>query len=323
MIWCWTAAGAGFLAVLLISCTRKPDAPPAVAGPAAIGQHAGHRAGTDTILDPCAVVATVLTEPGPGQGALSAIERPEAARAKQSDGRLVVALSLVGEGGAPSLLPASVNCGDRLIVVSAKGAWSAGVEPIALRLSSEGDSAFRYALTLGQPGTPLAPTEGRLVRDDTGEWRVAGPSRKVPRLLDAIPVERGLPDAMPAGQASAWLELDTGRDTLSVRSLETGLVLVVRVGARELRQVFASCPEGSMGSALGEFERDVLDRAACGDVYRLTRKMAAVHGRSGPQLMVDKQLPNGYWQPTITLDLPPDTRTVDSPRLERSGSHGG
>ena len=323
MTGCWTAAAVGFLAVLLISCTRKPDAPLAVARPASIGQDAGHPAGAGPTLDACAVVATVLTEPGPGQGGLSAIERPEAARAKQSDGRLVVALSLVGEGGAPSFLPASVDCGDRLIVVSAKGGWSAGVEPIAVRLSSEGDSAFRYALTLGQPGTPLAPTEGRLVRDDTGEWRVAGPSRKVPRLLDATPVERGLPDAMPAGQASAWLELDTGGDTLSVRSRETGLVLVVRLGGRELRQVFASCPEGSKGSVLGELERDVLDRAACGDVYRLTRRMSAVHGRSGPRLVVDKQLQNGDWQPTITLDLPPDIRTVNSPSLERSGSHGG
>jgi hypothetical protein len=323
MMWRGTAAAA-FLAVLLISCTRKPDAPPAVARPAAIGEDAGNPAGASTILDPCAVVATVLTEPGPGQGGLSAIERPEAARAKQSDGRLVVALSLVGEKGAPSLLPASVDCGDRLIVVSAKGTGSAGVEPIALRLSPEGDSAFGYALTLGPPGTPLAPTQGRLVRDDTGEWRVAGPSRKVPRLLDATPVERVLPEAMPAGQASAWLELDTGGDTLSVRSLETGLVLVVRLGARELRQVFASCPEGAKGSALGDLERDVLDRAACGDVYRLVRKeSAAVRTRSGQQLVVDKQLPNGDWLPAITLDLPPDIRTVSSPSLERSRSHGG
>jgi hypothetical protein len=322
----WTGAALRFSRLLVIACASKPEAPPAAVRPAAALPNAGHsiEAGTETI-DRCALVATVLTEPQPALGGLSAIERPEAIRAKQANGRWVVALSLLEpEGNAPSSLPDSRDCGDRLVLASEKGPWPANVEPFVVGLAPEGDSAFRYVLVLGQRGSSPALSEGRLERDDTGEWRAAGPSKKVPRQLDVAPVESVLPEAIPAGQALAWLELDTGGDTLSVRSLQTGLVLVVQFGTRQLRQVFASCPEGSKGSALGNFEKDVLDRAACGDLFRLSRKGSPTeNGRSGPQLVVDKHLPNGSWQPTISLALPTEIRTVRNPSLERSRPHGG
>jgi hypothetical protein len=116
------------------------------------------------------------------------------------------------------------------------------------------------------------------------------------------------------GQALAWLELDTGADMLSSHSKETGLALVVRLGARELRQVFASCAEGAKGGALGELAPGVLDLAACGDLYRLMRRESALeHGRTEHRLVIEQQLPDGSWQASLTFALPPDIRTVSTP----------
>lgn len=311
--------GAAAVACLLLSsCARTPDASPAVARPARAAPDASTaRAGA---VDACLVVSTVLTEPDLAHGGLSALERPEAARAQTVDGKWVVALTSLDEAGRErSFHPQPVDCGERLMLVGEKGPWPAGVEPFAVRLTSEGPGVLRFALAFAPPARQAS--EGRLARDETGEWRVLGPSKKVPRPLDAAPVERALLQAMPAGQASAWLELDTGGDTSGSRALETGLVLVVHLGTRELRQVFASCPQGAKGSALGALERDVLDTAACGDVYRLMRKQTGA-GPSVQTLVVDEQLPNGDWQPTVTLELPPDIRAVSSPSIEGGGTHG-
>lgn len=313
--------GAAAVACLLLSsCARTPDASPAVARPAGAAPDAS--TARAAAADACLVVSTVLTEPDLAHGGLSALERPEAVRARGADGRWVVVLTSIDEKGRErSSQPEPVDCGERLMLVGAKGPWPAGVEPFAVRLTAEGPGALRYALAVA-PRAQRASSEGRLERDETGEWRAVGPSKKVPRPLDAAPVERALPHPMPAGQASAWLELNTGGDTSGARALETGLVLVVHLGTRELRQVLASRPQGAKGSALGDLERDVLDRAACGDVYRLMRKQTGVEP-SVQTLVVDKQLPNGDWQPTVTLELPPDIRAVSSPSIERRTARGG
>ena len=52
---------------------------------------------------------------------------------------------------------------------------------------------------------------------------------------------------MAPGKAEAFFMLDTGGDQMSSRGKEAGLVVVVRYGAKELRQNVASCREPALG----------------------------------------------------------------------------
>jgi hypothetical protein len=313
-------SAASLLSCLLLACASKPQPPPAATPHATLPDAGVPTAKASESADPCTLVATLLAEPRPEFGGLSAIERPEAARAQQPDGKWLVALSDPAPPGAES----PVDCGERLALTRWAAPPPAGVEPFALELSPEGSNAYHFTLIIGQRGPTPTSSEGRLERDEANEWRIAGTSGRTPRPLDAAPVERALDRPLPKGHAQAWLEFDTGKDTLSTSSLEAGLALTVRWGTRELRQVFASCADGAKGNALGELETGVLDLAGCGELYRLRQPDAdSAEGRAGQRLVVEKQLSEGRWQPVISLPLPPEVQKISNPSSKKRGSHGG
>lgn len=83
------------------------------------------------------------------------------------------------------------------------------------------------------------------------------------RALDTTPVRVQLAQSLPANHAEAFFRFNTGGDQMTYTKKEVGLMVVVRNGNSEYRQMIASCPDPGRGSALGGGTETVLDVAIC------------------------------------------------------------
>lgn len=97
----------------------------------------------------------------------------------------------------------------------------------------------------------------------------AGDSLPQKRALDAVPVRIPLAEPLPAGHAEAFFRFETGGDQMTYTKKEVGLMVVVKNGNSEYRQMIASCPDPGRGSALGGGTETVLDVAICDGEYWL------------------------------------------------------
>ena len=96
------------------------------------------------------------------------------------------------------------------------------------------------------------------------------------RQLDTVPETTRVSQPLPAGRAEALFALNTGADQMTTRGKEAGLVAIVRFGDRELRQTIATCPDPSLGSALGGGGERELEVALCNGEYHLISEAGAV-----------------------------------------------
>ena len=88
-----------------------------------------------------------------------------------------------------------------------------------------------------------------------------GPAEK--RQLDERPVETTLTNPLPPDKAEASFLLDSAGDRLDFTRRETGLILVVRYGNKELRQAIASCREARFGRMRRQTAETTLEAVAC------------------------------------------------------------
>jgi hypothetical protein len=121
---------------------------------------------------------------------------------------------------------------------------------------------------------------------------------KTPRPLDAKPIKTHLEKPLPPGRAEAFFKLDTSGDQMTLTSFEAGLIVVVRVGADQYQQTIASCPEPSLGSALGGGTERELEIAFCNGEFWLIAELGSVavmrmDRKSGGELIARFDLPAG------------------------------
>jgi hypothetical protein len=134
-----------------------------------------------------------------------------------------------------------------------------------------------------------------------------------PRPLDPNPVTRPLSPPLPPGKAHAFLQAQTGGDQMSSGpGRQPGLQLVVHVGDREIRQLFASCPDYGLGSALGGGTERELEMAVCGrhDYVLISEpgrvRVARLAARPKPSAPLDGET-------VVKIDLPSGVRSTPPP----------
>jgi hypothetical protein len=101
-------------------------------------------------------------------------------------------------------------------------------------------------------------------------------SGRVLRPHDSQPRTSHLSAPLPPGKAEAFFALDTGKDQMTDRSMDAGLVVVVRYASTELRQTVATCRDPALGSALGGGTDTVLEVAGCDGELRLISRPGQV-----------------------------------------------
>lgn len=118
------------------------------------------------------------------------------------------------------------------------------------------------------------------------------------RSLDASPTRVRLLQPLPASEAEAFFRLETGADQMTQTRKEAGLMVVVRHGDNEYRQVISSCPDPGLGSALGGGTETELEVAICDGEYWLISHpgfvtVLRVEKTSGAQEIARFSLPPG------------------------------
>jgi hypothetical protein len=271
------------------------------------------------LVDRCALVSTILTEPldlSDGR-ARSFLDLAPAAGAMSEGGRLVVAVELSsGNAPAQAFFRAGEACGSRLALVSVGEVSlpSPATTTVHVRLRAESTAAFTFAGRFEHPsGQPIpdgaAPLRGQLDHSASGEWIFSSKSPRAPlmkRELDATPQTIVLHQPLPPGQVEAMFEVNTGGDIMGAPAREAGLVVVVRHDRIERRQTIASCAQVSRGSALGPVEDDVIDMAACGDLFRLVS--------TGGHVSAERLHADGSREVVSTIDLPDRHMRARRPR---------
>jgi hypothetical protein len=96
------------------------------------------------------------------------------------------------------------------------------------------------------------------------------------RSLDATPLRVRLLQPLPANEAEAFFRLETGADQLTQSRKEVGLMVVIRNGDDEYRQVISSCADPGLGSALGGGTETQLEIALCDGEYWLMSQPGSV-----------------------------------------------
>jgi hypothetical protein len=138
------------------------------------------------------------------------------------------------------------------------------------------------------------------------ETKGTAPLSAKARADDSEPRTSKLSIPLPSGASEALFAVDTGGDQMTTGARKAArLVLIVRYGASEIRQIIASCRETALGSALGGGTPTDLEVAGCDGEYRLV---------SIPGEVLVQRIDDGHSPSTVTrIPLPSKGMRAVSP----------